>query len=84
MIFIFFTGYLTTPPIVVLTFVIALTTISPKNLLSGPINLEDKEVSAIFFNNSLSFESILITNSDFICLIASFKASLYPLITVVG
>ena len=84
MIFIFFTGYLVTPPIVVLTLVIALTIISLKNLLSGPINLDDKEVSATFFNNSLSLESILIINSDFMCLIASFKASLYPVITVVG
>ena len=83
-IFIFLTGYLWVVPTVILTFVIALTIISLKHLLSGPINLDDKEVSATFYNNSLSLESIWITQSSFKCLIASFKPILYPEITVVG
>ena len=71
-------------PTIVFELVIAVTTISLKNLLSGPINFEESEVSATRLSKSVSLGSILIIRSSLICLIASLSAILYPDMTVVG
>ena len=55
-----------------------------KNSLSGPINLLLRVVVAVFIKTSLLILSSLITKLFCICLTASLRAILNPVITVVG